>query len=385
MSKRIRGIPAWLSSLATVLIIIALAAPLCPAQNTPEDVNTVTVTGKGESKDKAVQDALRNAVERAAGQFIHSQTETNNYQVVLDKVLSKSAGFVKRYDINRQSQPDANGIITVEITAAVAVKEVATEWGEIQILLQQMNKPRIMVVIAERLEGVKQEESIVASEIEKLLLSNDFPLVDKVQFTEIQRKDVTAAAFDDDLVRVVALGKQFGAELIVTGTATADFASVEDLYGVKVFMFGAAARIKVVRTDNAATLVSDNVSNRKGARARTAASAEALREAGIQAARKVQDGIVAKWGREVAESQSVNLEISNISFAQRGKVSTEMKKLASVKGVQERTFANRVATYTVDLKGASNDLAVALSELADPKLEITDVTANAIKCKVITE
>ena len=170
--------------------------------------------------------------------------------------------------------------------------------------------------------------------------------------------------------------------MLFRSTAAADFASQEDLYGVKVFMYGAATRFKVVRTDNAATLVSDNVTARKGARAKTSGGAEALREAGAQAAKKIQDGIVAKWGREVAESQSINLEVNNISFGQRTKLTAAMKKFKNVKDVQERTFASRIATYTVDMKGASNDLAKALSEIADLKLEITDVTANSIKCNV---
>lgn len=368
---------------AMLAVVLWAVAAEAQERGNRDDINTVTVSGRGDSKDSAVRDALRAAVERAAGQFIHSQTETKNYQVVLDKVLSKSAGFVKRYDINKTSGPDANGIITVEITADVSVKEVTTEWGEIQILLMQKGKPRIMVAIAERLDGVRQEESIVASEIEKLLLKNDFPLIDKGQFTEIQKKDIISAAFEDDITKVVALGKQFGAEVIITGSAKADFASEEDLYGVKVFMYGAATSFKVVRTDNAATLVSDNVSTRKGARAKTSGGADALRDAGAQAAKKIQDGIVAKWGREVADSQSINLEVSNISFAQRTKLTAEIKNLKTVKDVQERTFASKVATYTVDVKGQANDFAKGISELKSVTLEVTDVTANAIKCKVV--
>lgn len=371
------------AAIAMAIVVLAASTGHAQRRRDAEDVNIVTITGKGDSRDSAVQDALRNAVERGAGQFIHSQSETNNYQIVLDKVLSKSAGFVKKYDVNKTIGPDANGIVTVEITAHVSVKEVATEWGEIQILLQQKGKPRIMVVLGETLDGNKQDDSIVASEIEKQLLSNDFPLVDKSQFNEIQQRDIKSASFEDDLDRVIALGKLFGAELIITGSATADFASAEDLYGVKAYMYGAAARFKVVRTDNAATLVSDNVTARKGARAKTSGGAEALREVGKQAAQKIQDGIVAKWGREVAESQSINLEVSGISFAQRNTLTKAMKAFKSVKGVQERTFSSSIANYTVDIKGSANDFATALSEIADLKVEITDVTANLIKCKIM--
>ncbi|MDD4888975.1 MAG: hypothetical protein PHU85_03525 [Phycisphaerae bacterium] len=350
-----------------------------------DDVNVITVEGKGTTEDAALKDALRTAVEKGCGQFIHSQSETKNYELILDKVLSKSAGFVKRYEPNppKYSLPDANGVIRVTITAYVAVKEVATEWGEIQIVLQQKNKPRLMVIISERIDGQKQDDSTVASEIEKQLLKNDFPLIDKGQFTEVQRRDVSAAAFEDDLTKVIALSKQFGAEVVVVGSSQADYGTLEEVAPeVKVYMYGTTVKVRAVRTDNAATLFSENVSTRKGSRTKTGGAAAALQDAGVQLAKKVQDGLIAKWGREIAENQSVNLEVSNITFKQRSDLTVAMKKLPKVAGVQERPFSNKVAFYTVDIKCNSDDFAKLLSELKEWKLEVTEVTANAVKCKI---
>src|SRR5690554_5961488 len=84
------------AAIAMAIVVLAASTGHAQRRRDAEDVNIVTITGKGDSRDSAVQDALRNAVERGAGQFIHSQSETNNYQIVLDKVLSKSAGFVKK-------------------------------------------------------------------------------------------------------------------------------------------------------------------------------------------------------------------------------------------------------------------------------------------------
>jgi len=368
---------------------VLMVGGLARAESTTQsDVNEITIDGRGTTNDAALKDALRNAVEKGAGQFIHSHSETSNFELILDKVLSKSAGFVKRYQPNPPvfPPPDSNGIVTVRITAWVSVKEVATEWGEIQILLELKNKPRIMVAIGERIDGQKQEDSTVASEVEKQLLKNDFPLVDKGQFTEVQRRDVAAAAFEDDLGKVVALGKQFGAEVIIVGSSQADFGSTEELYPeVKVYMYGTTVKVRIVRTDNAGTLFSDNLSTRKGSRTKTGGAHAALQDAGVQMAKKVQDALVAKWGREVADSQSINLEVSNITFAQRSKLTDTMKKLPKVKGVQERPFSNKLALYTVDVKGSADDFAKVLSELKDWKLEITEVSANAVKCKITTE
>jgi hypothetical protein len=372
--------PLWLMVVACLLCTLT-AESLTAPESVKDEYNTVTVDGRGADKDAAIQDALRTAVEKGAGQFIHSQTETKDYQVVLDKILSKSAGFVKHYDILKTTTAD-DGIVTVRVTAEVAVRAVATEWGEIQILLQQKGKPRLMVVIGERVDDDTRDDSIVASEIEKQLLKNDFPLVDKNQLSEIQKKDMAEASFGNDMSRIIAIGKQFGAELVITGSAIAEYGSKEDLYGVSVVMYGATVRIKAVRTDNAAMLFSDNIDARKGSRTRNTASTEALRQAGAEAAKKVQDGILGKWAREVAETQSVNLEVSGLTFSGRTRFVTTLKKLKIVGGVQPRSIVSGVATFTVDIKGSGDDFAQALDEIPEPKLEVIDVTANAIRCKI---
>lgn len=371
-------------ALLTVLLLVGTAVPVlaAPADSASDEYNTVTVEGRAADKDAAIQDALRLAVEKGAGQFIHSQTETKDYQVVLDRILSKSAGFVKRYDVIKVTTA-ADGIVTVKLTAEVAVKAVATEWGEIQILLHQKGKPRLMVVFGEKVDGDIREDSIVGSEIEKQLLKNDFPLIDKAQLTEIQKKDMAEASFSSDMSRIIAVGKQFGAELVIAGSAIAEYGSKEDLYGVPVVMYGASVRIKAVRTDNAAMLFSDNVDARKGSRTRNTAATEALRQAGAEAAKKVQDGILGKWAREVGETQSVNLEVAGLTFSGRTKFVATLKKLKMVGGVQPRTLTGGIATFTVDIKGSGDDFAQALDEIREPKLEVIDVTANAIRCKMV--
>jgi hypothetical protein len=373
---------SWLSVGALLLSTFATWSLAAPADSVKDEYNTVTVEGRGADKEAAIQDALRTAVEKGAGQFIHSQTETKDYQVVLDKILSKSAGFVKRYDVLKVTTA-GDGIVTVRLTAEVAVKAVATEWGEIQILLQQKGKPRLMVVIGEKVDNDIRDDSIVASEVEKQLLKNDFPLVDKNQLTEIQKKDITEASFGSDMSRIIAIGKQFGAELVIAGSAIADYGSKEDLYGVPVVMYGASVRIKAVRTDNASMLFSDNIDARQGDRTRNTAATKALRQAGAEAAKKVQDGILGKWAREVGETQSVNLEVAGLTFSARTKFVATLKKLKMVGGVQPRTLTGGIATFTVDIKGSGDEFAQALDEIREPKLEVIDVTANAIRCKIV--
>ena len=80
-------------------------------------------------------------------------------------------------------------------------------------------------------------------------------------------------------------------------------------------------------------------------RAERAQTAKALAAVGVLLAEKVQKGIVKHLIARVAASQSINLEISNITFDQQGDLTEALRKLPMVKGVQERPFANKVAVW----------------------------------------
>lgn len=372
----------------TVVALTAVIASAAAAQGDAKkkwpDVNVVTVEGKDTTYDSALKDALRKAVERGAGQFIHSHTEVKDYAVILDEILSKSAGFITKYEVLKK-RVDADALHHVTLKAWVSVKQVATEWGEIQILLQKKNKPRIMIIVGERLDRVKQSSAEVETAIEKKLLSNDFPLVDKGQFSEIQRKDLTSAAFDDNLSKIAAIGKRFGAELVITGNADALYDGPKDLYGIRTEWYGATCRAKVIRTDTAQIIHSDSATARKGSRTKLVAASKALKAAGDELAQKLQDGITKKWGREIVEGASIKLEVTGLSFKERSNLTKKLRKTKKVKSVQPRSYANKVAMYNIDITVLADKFAEILSEFKNPALEITEVTQNVIKVKIVRQ
>ena len=49
------------------------------------------------ARDKAIDNAQRNAVEKVVGVMITSSTEVENFQLKLDRILSESKGFINDY------------------------------------------------------------------------------------------------------------------------------------------------------------------------------------------------------------------------------------------------------------------------------------------------
>ena len=51
------------------------------------------------ARDKATQDALRQAVEQAMGAMVYSETMTENAAIVSDKISSQTSGYIQSFDV----------------------------------------------------------------------------------------------------------------------------------------------------------------------------------------------------------------------------------------------------------------------------------------------
>ena len=104
-----------------ILLALLAACLLFPRARSGEEEKeaiTVVATGMGVDSDAALKNALKNAVSQAVGSIIDSETMIKNDEIIEDKILSHSGGFVEKYDI--VGEPKAkDGLVTVKIEAEV--------------------------------------------------------------------------------------------------------------------------------------------------------------------------------------------------------------------------------------------------------------------------
>ena len=103
------------------------------------------------ARDRALEDAQRKAVESAVGTMISAETVMENYQIISDRILAKSSGYIKNYTI-KSSGPD-NGIYKVVIKASVATGNLSSDVDAISALLKRNGMPRDFVVVPEAILG----------------------------------------------------------------------------------------------------------------------------------------------------------------------------------------------------------------------------------------
>lgn len=380
---------------ASLLVAVVLFGGAATGRAAPLGKNLVevTVTGAGMDKDEAIRDAMRKAVERGAGTFIYSQSETRDFVLVRDTVLARSAGFVQSHKILSARQV-ADGSWEVKITAVVSIKGVVDTWGVVTTMLKQMGRPKIMVFINEKIMGMKVGEagraifgptiqvanSTVQTRIENLLLKSGFLLVNREQLKEIDKKDLVAAVADDNPAKVQAIAKRFGAQLFISGVANATAGEFKRISGIPIFTYQAEANVKCYRSDTAQLLSSIPGQSTRGAdRVWRSAANKALDLQAQHVAPKVRSDILRFWQDALAGRGEVQLHVAGVSFKQYVQLKKALKEIKQVKDVTTK-YHNKNAECSIVSDVNAETLAEKLVE-AFENLEITDVSQNVIKAK----
>ena len=103
--------------------------------------------GIGSSKNEALINAKRNALERSVGMMLSSKSLANNNILIKDRILTKSEGFIKKYELMQESVED--GIYQIKIKADITnlIDDILKDEFAIKFLIHEMGFPKFGVII----------------------------------------------------------------------------------------------------------------------------------------------------------------------------------------------------------------------------------------------
>ena len=107
--------------------LFSLVAAIMIAATTFAQVDEVTLTviGTGSTKEQAVSQALRSAIEQSFGTFVSANTSIVNDKLTKDEIVSISSGNIKKYE-ELSYATLSNGNTMVSLRATVSVKKLTT-------------------------------------------------------------------------------------------------------------------------------------------------------------------------------------------------------------------------------------------------------------------
>lgn len=361
-----------------------------------QDITHVTAEGVASlgndpaaAHDKAVEDALRRAVEQAVGTIVESETATENYQLLSDKIYSHSAGYVKSYKIVSENKD--GGLMRIQISADVSSGDLSNDLSSIGLLQRRMKYPRVMVMISETniFEGdwwnvYSVSNNQAESTIIQRLKAKGFNVVDPSSVRRgLTPKEAMMAWQGDDHVAGTA-GKKLGAEIVVVGDASSTQAE-HNIAGSDLLSVSTSLNARVVKTGTGEVIAQATGDGTAAHINNVIALQESMQKASDTVADQLIAGILDAWQQESSGTRNLVVEIEDISPPELEKVKAALMSLRGVADVIVRNISQGTAEMNIQAKSDAPDLASDLAKKTFPgfRLVVVESAADRLEYRVV--
>lgn len=325
--------------------------------------------------DEALLDAKRNAVNMGIGVLVNSETIVENYQLISDRILTKSAGYVRKFKvISRNREGD---LYRVVISAEVALADLHSDLLAVQILKEEKGYPKLMLIGVEKTGDDPKNSVSAQTAIEEILIDKGFDLVDESQVELIKARDV--ALHPDDLGAAAALGERFGAQIIVVFQALADYEGTSNAYGLPLNSYRGNLDARIIYTDTADLLGSVNGSDYASAEGKPVAVRLAFQRAARKTAPLIIEKILQDWQKH---TNKLELVVRGLSYSEMKKLKDQIQMFRGVKSVAAPELLKGVAIFHIQADLLAENLADKLMEgMLLPGLKITSLSGGRIEAE----
>jgi hypothetical protein len=374
-----------------ILTVLITAAAFSQQTAALPEVKIVEGDGLSSTETDALTQAKRDAVEKGIGVMLTSETETKNFMIQKDVVITRTMGSVKKYDVLSKGKT-SDGLFEIKIKAEVSLASIKADLAALKILLESMDKPRVMVLLQEYRKGVTHPTYTAASTaILDFLTSKEFNIVDPAQVAAMQGKsdeDIARAASGDD-VAAAKLGRDNGAEVILIGKATGSLGADNPmLAGMKSGQ--ADITFKVINCQNGKVIAAKSKHSAKPHISEETAIANALEDAGKKIMdQEIFEKIVSAWQDMANNGMDLKVSVHGVdNFSKLKDVKAYLQTAsAGVVKVVQRNWAQGAGLLELEVlfKGSSESFA----EYMDGKkttgglqVSVGDFTSGTVKLTV---
>lgn len=323
-------------------------------------------TGYGVSRSDAVNQAKREALAQGIGQMLTSATETENFMIKRDVILTETMGHVKSFTVLKELQgPD--GAWEVRIRALISQAGLSKDLAALKILMQSIGNPRVAVLISEtNVDGTH------ANKVEMVLLDSlkakGFKMVDANQVLRFRESSDGVKAIAGDPDAAVKLGAKLNAEVVIVGTAVAQLSDVSKIpalanSGMK--SASATVSLKAFQVSSREILAAKSTSQPgMHVNANTAGNV-ALEKTVVQLLGPKGgffEALVESWRKGVNDGVAYTLVLQGVSdFATVKSVKSALA--GAVNQVEQRSYAKPILELELTRAGRAEDLAELLEGL----------------------
>jgi phosphopantetheine adenylyltransferase len=363
--------------------------------------NEEVVTVKGEAaivdndklsaKDKALDDAMRKAVEQTTGVIVSSESLTQNFELISDKIYTKAKGYISKYNVIKEGvDPKDDGVYFIEIKATVSKDKIQGDLSAIKILYNKMGKPRFLLMIAEQNFGektpsgwwsnVKSTIASVDASVISELTKKGFKFVDGKTLQNKLKKYSQFKNIDGVTAKdIISINTLHNADYVITGKVIVTITK-SSMQNKSVGI--ARGTLKIIKSSNGEvidTLIIKASNNNAGVN-EVEAGEKAFSDFGKQASLQIEAKVLKHWLNQVNSSTEISIKIKGLKYKIYKKLKAHLLQIRGLKSVDDFKMENKIASMRVNYKGTSNQLLDAITNkpLKGLSLELETVNGNEI-------
>ena len=127
---------------------------------------TVVAEGVGATATDALKDAYRNAVRQVVGAVVDAETLVKNDEIIDDKVLTYSDGFIKTYQEVAEPKKEKGGLIRIKIRATVERRSVVAKLKAANVIVKDIDGKGLFAEVVTQLDAEQDAAALLRKQFE---------------------------------------------------------------------------------------------------------------------------------------------------------------------------------------------------------------------------
>ena len=320
----------------------------------------ITKSGEQSAYERAIEHAMRNAVEETLGTMIESQTLVKNATLIEDRIYSRVTGFIQKFKVLKTQKSEKTKVVTIE--AWVAIKDIEEDVLALGILQQRVTRPYLMVLVRDTSNQVKSSpknspksspyEAHVKEIFQNYLAKKQFQFIDESTYKSILKTKKKKSNLET-LTQIIA---ENGVQILIqvqiqyakqnVSFLPSNWISIRSSLEANAIYTGDAS-ILASASKQAASSSIDGVTATKGA----------LKKSSKEAVKSLFKKMINRWDDMIHQGFEYQLVISKISYEEATSIKDNISKnIEGIKNVFERGFNKKTLTLLVRYSGNSSEL-----------------------------
>jgi hypothetical protein len=366
----------FMKKVVIFLALVFFAASLSPvyAQQKVRAKGMATIQKKfvDIARSKALDEAQRNAVEKAAGVMITSVTNVENFQVKMDRILSESQGFITSYKIISEKRTGDN--YEVEIEAEISQGKLRDKMTAINLIMVRKSKPRVMIIFTEQAGKDAMAEAVMT----KYFRAQGFKLVDAR--TIKKNKDYEKLQDIAEKKTISGIAHRYGAEIIIVNTVEAA-SNPFTIDKIEMNHNKVAISSKVINGDTGDIITTGT---EQKATAGMKGDFKALTDEVVtKLSRNLVDNILEQWSAELANTATVKLVVSGFhsNSELQGFKSLLSEEIKGFKAANQRYYSRGKVELDLEIEGDAQAVAHDVEQIRvkKKKIKVLEISPNRVE------